>query len=415
MILRARFVLPISSPPIENGAMRISGSRIVAVGTAKEISTPRNDPVCDLGDTILLPGLINAHCHLDYTEMAGRIPKPRSFPDWIKSLLALKAHWTYTEYANSWLRGARMLLDSGVTSVADIEAVPELLPDVWTSTPLRVISLLEMTGIRSRRSPSEILNETMHRISSLPEDKGTGGLSPHAPYSTTPELLQLTGKIAAEHHLRIAVHASESVEEYEMFANRQGALYDWLKNQRDMSDCGRGSPIQHLERQGLLGDNLLAIHVNYLGSGDSERLSSNRVNVVHCPRSHSYFGHSRFPYSELSNSNVNICLGTDSLVSVVSPPNSELDLSLFAEMQSFSSKNKNLKPERILRMATQSGATALGRRGEIGELSVNSLADLIAIPYTGTTEGVYDAVVHHTGKVAASMVNGIWAIQPSET
>lgn len=415
MILRARFVLPINSPPIENGAVRISDSRIANVGTAQEILAHCSDPVCDLGETILLPGFVNAHCHLDYTEMVGMIPKPGTFPDWIKSLLPLKAHWTYTDYARSWLSGARMLLDSGVTTVADIEAVPELLPDVWASTPLRVFSLLEMTGIRSQRDPAEILEESIQRIDTLPRDKGTGGLSPHAPYSTTPELLQLTAKIAAERDLRIAVHVAESIEEYEMFTNRQGSLYDWLKSQREMSDCGKGSPVEHLERQNLLAGNLLAIHVNYLGPGDSERLSSNDVSVVHCPRSHSYFDHAPFPYSQLSNSGVNICLGTDSLASVASSHKTELKLSMFSEMQSFSSKNADLEPERIVQTATQNGAKALGLKGKIGELSTDSAADLIAIPYTGKTSHVYEAVVHHTGNVSASMVNGSWAIQPNET
>ena len=131
MILRSRFVLPISRPPIENGAVRVAGSLIDQVGTASEVCSTNAGEICDLGEMILMPGLINAHCHLDYTEMAGKIPRPASFPDWIKALLALKSHWTYTDYARSWLTGSRMLLNSGVTTVADIEAVPELLPDVW--------------------------------------------------------------------------------------------------------------------------------------------------------------------------------------------------------------------------------------------------------------------------------------------
>ena len=92
---------------------------------------------------MILPGLINAHCHLDYTGLAGQIPPPRTFTDWIKSIMTAKAGLSYTEYATAWLRGARELLESGVTTVADIEAVPELLPEVMESTPLRVISFLD--------------------------------------------------------------------------------------------------------------------------------------------------------------------------------------------------------------------------------------------------------------------------------
>src|SRR5690606_19255911 len=103
--------------------------------------------------------LVNAHCHLDYTNMAGMIPAPKNFPDWIKAMLALKAHWSYSEYSQSWLNGAQMLLRTGTTTLADIEAVPELLPDVWNATPLRVVSLLELTNVKSRRPASEIICE----------------------------------------------------------------------------------------------------------------------------------------------------------------------------------------------------------------------------------------------------------------
>lgn len=122
LALRARTVLPISQPPIENGAVLISGNRIRAVcpwAKAKNIATK----VTDLGDVILLPGLVNAHCHLDYTDMAGELPPSKSFTGWIAAMLNAKARWNYSEYADSWLRGAHMLLRTGTTTVADIEAV----------------------------------------------------------------------------------------------------------------------------------------------------------------------------------------------------------------------------------------------------------------------------------------------------
>src|SRR5687767_7548203 len=139
MILRARLVLPMHGPVIEDGAVSISGSRISAVGK-RTVLQVTSDDTTDLGDVVLLPGLINAHCHLDYTNMAGKISPPRSFADWIKTIVALKAEWSYTEFAESWVRGAAMLLRGGVTTVADVEAVPELLPEMWHATPLRVIS-----------------------------------------------------------------------------------------------------------------------------------------------------------------------------------------------------------------------------------------------------------------------------------
>src|SRR5438046_800299 len=129
MILRARIVLPISQPPIEDGAVVIDGPRIVSVARWSDVEVAAEQNVIDLGDVILLPGLINAHCHLDYTDMAGQISSPGVFSNWIKAIMALKAGWSYADFAQSWLRGAHMLLRTGTTTVADIEAVPELLPE----------------------------------------------------------------------------------------------------------------------------------------------------------------------------------------------------------------------------------------------------------------------------------------------
>ncbi len=412
MILRSRLVWSPGQPPIEDGAVRVDLDRIVWIGSFHGIESGSGETVYDLGERILLPGLVNAHCHLDYTEMAGRAYPPAAFPDWIKALLVLKAHWTYTEYARSWLCGATMLLNSGVTTVADIEAVPELLPDVWSSTPLRVWSFLEMTGIRNQRSPGEILREATDRIEALPKGRGSAGLSPHAPYSTTPELLRLAAVAGAEHSLRLTTHVSESREEFQMFTRGTGPLFDWLKSQRDMSDCGGGSPVQHLQRQGLLRENLLAVHVNYLAPGDAGLLAANRVSVAHCPRSHAYFRHDAFPLRELRESGVNICLGTDSLVSVLSERGDIPQLSLFADMQACALAHLDLPLEEIVEMATRNGAAALGQSGVLGELSPGAKADLIAIPYAGGPEGVGEAVVHHQGTVAASMIDGDWALEP---
>ena len=156
LLLRARVVLPIRRPPIADGGVVVAGQRIAAVGHWRSLRSRFAGEVHDLGDVVLLPGLVNAHCHLDYTHMAGLFPPQKHFCDWIKLITTEKAHWTFSDYAEAWLDGAKMLLHSGTTTVADIEAVPELLPDVWTATPLRVISFLEMTGVRSRRGTTRM-------------------------------------------------------------------------------------------------------------------------------------------------------------------------------------------------------------------------------------------------------------------
>jgi len=412
-LLRARVVLPVRRPPIADGAVGIAGNRLVAVGAWRGLRRRFSGKALDLGECILLPGLVNAHCHLDYTGMAGLFPPPRSFCEWIKCITAEKAAWSDADFARSWREGAGMLLRSGTTTVADMEAVPALLPAAWEATPLRVISFLEMTGIRSRRDPAAILNETIAKIDSLPPGRCRATLSPHAPYSTVPELMRRSAAAARKRSWLVTTHLAESAAEFEMFRRGHGEMFKWLaRNQRDMSDCGLGSPVQHLERSRVLGPNLLAAHVNYLAPGDAALLARRKVTVVHCPRSHDYFRHRPFPYHTLARAGVRVCLGTDSLATVRTHRRQPVALSLFDEMRAMAATRPGLSPETILRLATVNGAAALGRKGEIGELKAGALADLIAVPFNGLPQNAWEAVVHHLGTVKASMIDGRWVWPP---
>jgi len=413
LILRSRVVLPVSRPPIENGAVAVSGERIAAVGRWRDLREKFSGDAIDLGESILLPGLVNAHCHLDYTHMAGLFPPPKKFTDWIKLITTEKAHWTFSDFAASWIEGAKMLVRTGTTTVADIEAVPELLPDVWETTPLRVLSQLEMTGVRSRRNPEFILREALDKMDSLPPGRSKASLSPHAPYSTTPKLLRAAAAVARKRRLRIATHVAESAAEFEMFFRGSNEMFDWLKrNHRDMRDCGGLSPVQHLARYNALGPHLLAIHVNYLVPGDAELLARKRVSVVHCPRSHDFFGHIEFPRRALAKAGVNLCLGTDSLATTRTHPKRDLELSMFLEMRAFAAKHPGVIPRQIVQMATINSASALGLRGKIGELKRNAFADLITLPFAGKPAAAYEVAVNHSGSVSASMIGGQWTIGP---
>jgi len=405
MLLRARTVYPVAAPPIEHGAVLVAGERIQAVGRWTELRSSSSE-VTDLGDVILLPGLVNAHCHLDYTDMAGQFLPPRHFPDWIKSIVALKAEWSYTEFAQSWLNGARTLLRSGTTTVVDIEAVPELLPEVTHGTPLRVISCLELISVRSRHSAVQLVEAAAAKLRALAPE--TVGLSPHAPYTTVPELLRATARAAGEHGWLLTTHVAESADEFEMFQGARGAMFEWLKPQRDMSDCGACSPVAHLARHEMLGRNLLAVHANYLAPGDAERLGRAGASVAHCPRSHAFFGHREFPLAELQRAGVNVCLGTDSMATVLKSHTEPLALNLFSEMRALVKEFPNLRPEDAVAMATVNGARALNREQELGVLAPGAFADLIAVPHRDGSAA--DAIVSHRGDVVASMIRGGWVV-----
>jgi cytosine/adenosine deaminase-related metal-dependent hydrolase len=391
----------------------VSGNRIEAVGRWRDISA-HSGRVVDLGEVILMPGLVNAHCHLDYTHMAGQLSSPKLFIDWLKLITATKSQWSTAEYSASWLNGAQMLVRTGTSTVADIEAVPELLPEVWNATPLRVISLLEMIGITKRRPPEAVLREALEKIDALEHRRCFAGLSPHAPYSTVAPLLKSSADVSRRKGWLLCTHVAESQTEFDMFSEARGDMFEWLRRSgREMSDCGFGSPIRHLERCGMLQKNLIVTHANYLARGDATLLARCHASVVHCPRSHEFFRHETFPLARLLRAGVNVCLGTDSLASVNKPRRQAIELDMFAEMRLLANKHPSLSSRAILQMATINGARALARPGLIGELSNGGMPDIIALPFSRKEGHATDAVLEHRAPLAASMIDGRWALPPS--
>ncbi|MEQ2005583.1 MAG: amidohydrolase family protein [Limisphaerales bacterium] len=414
LALRARVILPVSQPAIEDGAVFISRGRIVAVGRWRDLRRKAPAQTRDLGEVILLPGLVNAHCHLDYTDMAGAIPPPKSFLDWIEAIIALKAGWGYADFAQSWLHGAKQLLRSGCTTVADIEAVPELLPEVWTATPLRVLSFLELISVRRRTRPATLVRQAVQKIRSLPPGRSQAALSPHALYTTNSELLKLARRTSRRARWPLTMHVSESGPEFGMFCHGRGAMFDWLsKNGRDMSDCGARSPVQQLATLKLLDPRFLAVHVNHLAPGDATLLARACASVVHCPRSHAFFRHSPFPFGELHDSGVNLCLGTDSLASIGKDGRRKPELDMFAELRAFALTQPGLSPEEFLDLVTRNAAAALGQRGKVGELTRRAHADLIVLRSDATPESAAETVVHSAPEISGVMIGGEWAIEPA--
>jgi cytosine/adenosine deaminase-related metal-dependent hydrolase len=366
----------------------------------------------DLGEVILAPGLINAHCHLDCTRLAGLLEPPSTFPAWIQALLAHKASWTAEDQADSWLDGARSLLRNGVTTTVNIETAPERLDRVLPQTPLRICSLLELIDLRRSDRGSDPLVRALAQFAAVSSLPGWRGLAPHSPYTASPPLIQTTAALCAKRAWPWSIHVAESEAEFEMFTHGCGSMFNWLGVRRDMSDCGRGSPVQHLERCGAFNSRCLVVHANYLGAGDLSVLARHGIHVVHCPRSHDFFGHRRFDWEGLRLSGINVCLGTDGLASVRAFPPERPELDLFKEMDCFARAFPAASPESILEMVTLNPARALGQAGGLGQISAGAYADLIAVPFAGRTVDASAALVHHSGGVCASMIGGLWVVPP---
>lgn len=403
MIIRARQVVTMDGPPIENGAVAIEGNRIVAVGTVPDLQWVSDGPVVDLGEQVLLPGLINAHCHLDYTMMRGAIAPPKQFTAWVQRINALKRSLDSEDYLAAIGRGFAELKKWGTTSVCNIEAFPELMTHLDPS-PVRTWWFYEMIDIRHRITTDDVvagaLSFFQHRANSL----DSFGLSPHAPYTASLDLFQLANACASSFTMPLTTHVGESMEEFAMFRHGGGPLYDFMHSlQRPMTDCGTSTPFGHLWRSGAVDSQWLLVHMNTLIEEDFQLLAElprgAGPHVIHCPGSHRYFSHPPFPLSRLSELGVNVCLATDSLASTDS-------LSLFDEMRLLRRNEPWLRPEELLRMVTVNPARALKRRGQLGKIAPGALADLIALPAPGSLGGVYEDIVNHDKPVSWMMIDG---------
>jgi cytosine/adenosine deaminase-related metal-dependent hydrolase len=378
MLYLADIVLPISSPPITRGAVRVEDSAIVAVGPASELTLQPGEPVTDLGASTLLPGLINAHCHLDFTRFKGVIAPKQSFTEWIKTINALRRSFTTEDYINSIAEGFEMLAQGGVTTVANIEAFPELFPHLPVP-PLRTWWFLELIDVRTRINEDETLLGALSFFDSHPEWPGGFGLSPHAPYTASVDLYRLARTCGEKYGMLSTTHIAESIEEHEMFSHGRGLLYDFLGSLgRDNSDCGQGSALSHLIEHGVIGRDCIIAHLNYLQDYDYELVARSGASVVHCPKCHGYFGHAPFPMKMLREYGVNVCLGTDSLAS-----NNSLDMR--SEMREAQALH-GLGDREVLEMVLLNGARALGQTGALGQISPGSLADLVAFPHSAREE-----------------------------
>ena len=358
---------------------------------------------------MLLPGFVNAHCHLDYTGMEGELPPTREFARWIRSIVRLKEGWSAAQYRQSWIEGARRLERSGVTTVVDIEAVWELLPEAWRSTSLRVLSCLELMDIASPGQAARLVGQALERSTRL---EGSGparcGLSPHAPYTVSDELYRQAAGAARSQSRILATHGAESEDEDRLCRQESGPFRRWMEEMGSGWPPGRGAAVELLDRTGCLGRRTLLAHANYLAPGEEEILARSRTTVVHCPRSHRYFGHRAFDWRKLEKAGVSLALGTDSAASTRDPCGPALDF--FGELSCLAGSPDAPDPGRILRWATSGPGEALGNG--TGRIEAGCPADLIAVESGCAPGQAAEAVVHHRGGLAASMIGGKWIHEP---
>ena len=411
MIIRARTVVTMDRAPIENGAVAISGNQIVNVGPFDELKTPNAGNTVDLGEQVLLPGLINAHCHLDYTCLRGKIPPQKSFSDWVRAINAQKSELSPEDYVASIKAGFAEAKRFGTTTVANLTAFPELIP--YVPVPIRTWWFAELIDVRTPERANEFVDSATEAMRSSSEHADTfalsersrrrgitalqapqWGLAPHALFTASKDLFIRCEEIAEREHILLTTHLAESREEMEMFRDGSGPLYKFLESiGRPMNDCGNKTALEVFadSTRGRVLSRWIVAHLNELTEADFGLLQkcNPKFHIVHCPRSHRYFGHHPFAFDRLRSLGFNICLGTDSLAS-------NDTLCLFDEMRAFQKEFPTVSEEEILKMVTTNPARALQQENTLGKIRSGAFADLIAVPCNGRE--LFEEIVAFTGE-----------------
>jgi len=391
-VFKARWLLPVEGEPIDGGAITVQNGRILAVG-AHEPGTPAQD----LGDVAILPGLVNAHTHLEFSDLETPLgERGMSLPDWIRLVIARRLRDSSLERAER--ASARGLEESQTCGVV---ALGEIATSGWAADaqpPGDVTAFLELIGISSERSAERLA--AAEQFLSPADRKFRPGLSPHAPYSVHPDLLAGAIALAKWHNAPLAMHLAESREELELLRTGGGPFRTLLEDLNVWNPAGfrPGSrPLEFLE-QLAQAPRSLVIHGNYLDREELAYAAAHRdtMSVVYCPRTHDFFGHSPYPLAEMVVSGVAVALGTDSR-------GSNPNLSLWEELQFVAARHPSVSPRRMLELGTLAGARALGIDCDLGSLVPGKRADFIAVdlpdqglgdPYETIFAAARSSVVH---------------------
>ena len=388
---RARWILPISAPPIRDGIVAEHDGRITYVGARS--GARRGDGVVDLGDVLLMPGLVNTHCHLELTAMRGFL-EGVGFREWLLRLTAARRGVLTQEMMLDAARlGVEEGLQYGITTFADTGDSGAGF-DAMLARGVRGICYREVFGPEPAQC-DEAIEALAHKVAGMLARTTSlveVGVSPHAPYSVSDDLFRATAALARTEQLPLAVHIAESALETRLVVHADDLFADGLRA-RGIAVVPRArSPIALLESLGVLDTDALLIHCVHIDERDVDSIVRHDCAVAHCPASNAKLGHGIAPVAELLAAAVRVGLGSDSMAS-----NNRMDVLGEARLAALlvgarAGRTDTLLAERALRLATIDGARALGLDAEIGTLDVGKAADFAAFPCSGIHAPTQDPI-----------------------
>jgi cytosine/adenosine deaminase-related metal-dependent hydrolase len=393
----AAWVVPIADDPIHNAWFTVDHGRIVALGRRAG-----NDPTpgVELGDVAVLPGLVNAHTHLELSYLRDRITPSASFTAWARQIIDERRRQpqpSAPEITSAIDAAIAECLRSGTAVVGDISnTLAPFRP--LTQSPLAAVVFWEIIGFKIEK-PEEFVAHAVGELAALPAtDRVRASLSAHAPYSVAPLLFRaIKNAVARLPFVPCSVHLAENVEEVELLKTGGGP---WRALMKDIGSWNPGwsapgvGPVQYLDDMGFLDNRLLAVHGVQMSTADLARLKDRGTTLVTCPRSNGYTGAGLPPITHFFESGVRVAIGTDSLAS--SP-----DLNLFAEVATLHTLAPSVPPASLLASATIEGARALGFDADYGTIEPGKLARLLAVDVPPGTSDVEEYLVSgiHPGQI----------------
>lgn len=405
-VYAARWVVPVSTPAIAHGAVGVRRGRIAWVGNRAD--APPGE-LTDLGDAVLIPGLVNTHTHLELTAMRGFLEE-LDFRPWIVRLTkARQAVLTPELLLASAKAGIAEGLLSGVTTYADT-CESGVVAQAMAEMGVRGIMYQEVFGPDQAQCEASMagLRERLAILGEWDTPRVRLGISPHAPFSVSDDLFVATARLAAGAGLPLAVHLAESEEESRLVRDGAGVFADGLRA-RGIPVAPRGdSPVALLDRLGVLNARPLLIHCVRATAPDIARLAHHDCAVAHCPASNAKLGHGVAPLLELLAAGIRVGLGTDSVAA-----NNRLDILDEARvallMQRAAARRFDvLSASDALALATLGGARALGLDHQVGTLEEGKQADVVAFslgsPRTIPAFAPEDALIWAAAGREASLV-----------
>lgn len=393
-VFRADWVLPIDQPPIAGGEVCIDDNgRIATVGRAPLTNGPpadaRNVVVHDLGAMVLMPGLINAHTHLELSWLRGRVPPANSFTAWVTTLFAQRRpDQVMTPELVAPIRDAiEEVSSTGTVAVGDISnSLAAIEP--MSEAGLKGVVFHELLGFKER--DGALVESTREKRAAAARDGIRISLAPHAPYSTSVELFKaIREAVNASACPVMSVHLGESPEEIELLAQGSGPwrrMLETIGMWRDDWPVPRCGPVQFLERHGVIDARTLVVHGVQFDDHALARLRALGATLVTCPRSNRWVGVGYPPIDRFYASGVPIAVGTDSLASVE-------DLNLFSELKTMRRLAPGVPARALLESATLVGARALGLDRELGSLAAGKAGKVLAVKIHGDVLDVEEYLV----------------------